>query len=189
MTELSPIARAMAGLPFSTKDSGKRDEYASGMVRDTQEGKPRFDLMFPLDVPYDQQMLTRIAALMARGAEKYGDRNWERGEGEVELDRAKSSAFRHFVQWLTEENDEDHAAAVFFNIQQVEYLRYKMEVQNASSKEDSSEASGEGDHDTRTLDGKQAGRKHPRGAYVEDIHVSGEGQSSTERAYYPTGFN
>lgn len=29
---------------FVTKDSGKREEFASGMIRDTQEGKLRYDL-------------------------------------------------------------------------------------------------------------------------------------------------
>jgi hypothetical protein len=33
-------------MEFETKDSGKRQEFTSGMVRDTQEGKLRFDLAF-----------------------------------------------------------------------------------------------------------------------------------------------
>src|SRR5690606_18447714 len=96
------------------------------MVRDTEEGKPRFDLMVPVGVPYREQMLTRFAALLARGAEKYGDRNWEKGNGQEELNRARSSAFRHFMQWFCGETDEDHASAVFFNVIQVETLKYKM---------------------------------------------------------------
>lgn len=111
---------------YPTKDSGERQEYDSGMVRDTQQGKPRFDLVIPEGVPYDAQMLTRWAALMARGAEKYGDRNWEKGRGTEELNRAKASAFRHFMQWFCDEADEDHAAGVFFNIQQVEILKWRM---------------------------------------------------------------
>lgn len=101
---------------FITKDSGKREEYASGMRRDTQEGKPRFELMLPDTVPYEEQMLTRFASLLARGAEKYGDRNWELAESEDEMRRFKGSAFRHFIQWFCGETDEDHAAAVMFNI-------------------------------------------------------------------------
>lgn len=31
---------------YETKDSGKRESFGSGMVRDTQEGKIRFDLAF-----------------------------------------------------------------------------------------------------------------------------------------------
>src|SRR5690348_12500929 len=81
---------------WETKDSGKREDYASGMRRDTQEGKPRFDLIVPQSLPYNLQMLTRWAALMSRGAQKYGDRNWEKGNGIEELERAQASAFRHF---------------------------------------------------------------------------------------------
>jgi hypothetical protein len=108
---------------FETKDSGARAEFANGGVRDTQEGKPRFDLIQPETVPYADQILTRFAALMGRGAEKYEDRNWEQFSDEEALQRAYSSAFRHFVQWFNGEVDEDHAAAVFFNIMAAEYVR------------------------------------------------------------------
>lgn len=112
---------------FVTKDSGKREEYGSGMVRDTQDGKPRYDLLLPKDVPYSDQFLTRVAGLLARGAEKYSDRNWEQASGTEELDRFKSSAFRHLMQWLTDETDEDHGAAVVFNILAFETVKWKME--------------------------------------------------------------
>jgi hypothetical protein len=111
---------------YQTKDSGEREEFDSGMVRDIERGKPRFDLLFPKNIPFDQQMLTRFAGLMARGADKYGERNWEKGNSQVELDRAYSSAARHFAQWIAGETDEDHAAAVFFNIMQAETLRTKI---------------------------------------------------------------
>lgn len=107
---------------FITMDSGKRASFSNGGVRDTQDGKPRFDLTLPKTVPYDQQMLTRFAALMARGAEKYSDRNWEQFSDQDALDRAKASAMRHLIQWVTGENDEDHAAAVYFNIMAAEYI-------------------------------------------------------------------
>jgi dATP/dGTP diphosphohydrolase len=124
---------------WKTKDSGKRESYASGMVRDTQEGKPRFDLLIPLDVPFDQQLLTRFAALMARGAVKYSDRNWEKGDSSAEIERAKSSAFRHLMQWLTGETDEDHCSAVMFNILVAETLTYKLQHKeiNGNSQSDS----------------------------------------------------
>lgn len=113
---------------FKTKDSGERAEYDSGMVRDTETGKARFDLLLPADVPYAAQMLTRFAELMARGAEKYSARNWELAEGEEELARYKSSAFRHLMQWISGEVDEDHAAAVMFNLMAAETVKYKREV-------------------------------------------------------------
>jgi len=112
---------------FETKDSGQHETYDSGMVRDTEQGKPRFDLLLPLDVPFPNQFLTRCAELLERGARKYGERNWEKGKGDKELARAISSAIRHLVQWASGETDEDHAAAVVFNLLQAETLKYRME--------------------------------------------------------------
>jgi len=108
---------------FVTKDSGKREEYKSGMRRDTQEGKARYDLVIPLNTK--NHMLKRWAGLMERGMAKYGYRNWEKAESEEEMIRFKASAFRHFVQWFEGEEDEDHAAAVYFNIQAFEFLKEK----------------------------------------------------------------
>ena len=103
---------------FETKDSGARQEYGSGMVRDLQTGKPRFDLLVPLieGMPFDEHMLTRVAMLMDRGAQKYGYRNWERATSQEEVDRFRASALRHMMQWIAGEADEDHAAAVIFNL-------------------------------------------------------------------------
>jgi hypothetical protein len=110
---------------YVTKDSGQRQEYASGMRRDLQDGKPDFYLVMPLGIPYSEQMLTRWASLMTRGKEKYGLRNWEKANSEEELERFKSSAFRHFLQWVSGETDEDHASAVFFNITAAEFVKSK----------------------------------------------------------------
>lgn len=111
---------------FQTKDSGKRVEYTTGMVRDTNEGKARFDLIFPKGVPYNQQLLTRFAELMARGAQKYTERNWEKASTPDELERAMESALRHMIQWYNGETDEDHAAAVMFNLMAAEYIKNRM---------------------------------------------------------------
>lgn len=113
-------------MDFITKDSGKRQEYTTGMVRDLQDGKPDFYLCLPLDVPYNEQMLTRWAALMERGKTKYGMRNWEKSQTKEEVERFKSSAMRHFMQWIAGETDEDHAAAIFFNVTVAERLRNKV---------------------------------------------------------------
>lgn len=191
---------------YVTKDSGVREEWASGMVRDSEESKARFDLLVAekmdyrdqfltqwrdseanvyrevdpgrasemhsaavnraegamihwlsmdgdmadvfdiatqieaaeyygyyvdnldydesLGLPYGFQLLTRFAELMARGAKKYGDRNWEKGNGPDELRRAKSSAFRHLRQWVAGAADEDHAAAVLFNLMAAHYFAW-----------------------------------------------------------------
>lgn len=127
---LTDNLRRQEELPsWITKDSGERQQYASGMVRDTEEGKPRFDLLRPLGIPYQEQMLTRFAELLARGAEKYGDRNWEKARGQEELNRYHSSAARHFEQWLAGEFDEDHAAAVMFNLMAAETVKYHMTME------------------------------------------------------------
>jgi hypothetical protein len=114
-------------MKYETKDSGKRQEYSTGMRRDLQDGKPDFYLITPKDLPYKEQMLTRWAELMTRGKEKYGSRNWELAKTDEELERFKSSAQRHFMQWLLNENDEDHASAVMFNIQAAEYIKWRMD--------------------------------------------------------------
>lgn len=101
---------------YITKDSGAREEYSTGMRRDTQDGKPRFDLLWAQDVPYEEQFLTRIAGLLGRGADKYGARNWEKAGTAEELERFQSSAARHFAQWIAGETDEDHMSAVVFNL-------------------------------------------------------------------------
>lgn len=112
---------------YFTKDSGDRREFNSGMVRDRGDLKERFYLITPLEVPYEHQMLTRLAGLMARGAEKYDDRNWELANSSDELDEFIESAARHFVKWMTGVDDgEDHAAAVWFNIQGAEMVKYKI---------------------------------------------------------------
>ena len=105
---------------FEVKDSGAREEYPSGMRRDTQSGKPDYTLL-------DYPMLRRWAEHMTAGALKYGRRNWELADSQGELDRFKASAFRHLMQWLSGDRDEDHAAAVYFNIAAAEMVREKMQ--------------------------------------------------------------
>lgn len=109
---------------FITKDSGKRTKFESGSVRDLSDGKIRYDLVVPEGVK--DHMLRRWAELMTRGAEKYGERNWEKIKTPEELARYKESAFRHFMQWYDGETDEDHAAAVFFNIGGAELVKGRL---------------------------------------------------------------
>jgi len=108
---------------YITKDSGKREEYPSGMRRDVTDGKIDYSLI-------DIDMLDRWAALMTRGAKKYGKRNWELANSQEELDRFKSSAFRHFIQWYKGETDEDHCSAVIFNLSAYEKIKKKIENDN-----------------------------------------------------------
>lgn len=104
---------------FQVKDSGKREEFSGGMLRDTEEGKTDYTLI--LDGP----MFDRWAIHLTKGAVKYGRRNWLKGAGQEEYSRARRSALRHMLQWLAGVRDEDHAAAVMFNINQAEELKRK----------------------------------------------------------------
>lgn len=113
-------------MSFETKDSGKREQFTSGMVRDTQDGKTNFALVA------DGPLLKRWAELMTRGAVKYEKRNWMKAGGEAEYDRFRESAFRHFMQWYNGDIDEDHAAAVAFNINGAEYVNDKLDWQEES---------------------------------------------------------
>lgn len=104
---------------YITKDSGKRVKFKSGFTRDVNEGKPRYDL-----IPHE--LLTRLAELYSRGAEKYGPSNWRQAETDEEKGRFKESAFRHFIQWFRGDEDEDHGSAVVFNVFAYEWLtKYK----------------------------------------------------------------
>lgn len=110
---------------FVVKDSGERKNFASGMVRDTATGKPDAELI------YNGPMADRWAAHLTKGATKYPDvkpgvPNWTLAAGVDEMVRFRKSAVRHFRQWLRGDVDEDHAAAVFFNINGYEYVKAKM---------------------------------------------------------------
>ena len=109
---------------FVVKDSGVREEFKSGMVRDTSNGKVRYNRV--LDGP----MFKRWAEHLQKGAVKYPDTpsgpNWMLAAGAVELKRFKESAMGHFIDWLEGKVDEDHAAALFFNVNGAEYVKGRM---------------------------------------------------------------
>ena len=115
---------------FVTKDSGKRQEFSTGMKRDTTENKPRYDLI-------PRFMLKRWAGLMERGAQKYDARNWEKAKTVEELNRFKESAIRHFYQWLDNEMDEDHAAAILFNVSGAELVKERLRKEGRDDTEGS----------------------------------------------------
>lgn len=110
-------------------DTEARMVFEGGGMREPQDGKPRFDLLLPEGVPFAEQFLTRFAVHMTKGAAKYEDRNWEKFSDKEALERAKASALRHIMQWLSGETDEDHAAAVVFNLMAAEHVKRKMESQ------------------------------------------------------------
>lgn len=150
---------------FDLKDNGQRQEFASGMVREPQSDKLRYDLAFdgPLFWAYfneDKRLITaakawyetggvenavnvveellaaegiqywqlvdRYTALMMQGAIKYSERNWLKAASDEELKRFIASFSRHLVKYLRGDKDEDHLAALFFNVNGAEYVREKL---------------------------------------------------------------
>lgn len=105
------------GSPYVTLDSGEREDFKTGARRDTQKGKPRYEL-----IPV--RPLTRLAELYARGAEKYGDYNWQKG---MPFSRVIASLLRHVYSYMMGDRSEDHLAAVAWNaftlMQYEEYLK------------------------------------------------------------------
>lgn len=111
---------------FIVKDSGNRQQFASGMMRDTEQDKIQYDLVF------DGPLFERLAIHLTKGAKKYARRNWMKAGGQEELERFRSSAIRHFYQWMRGDMDEDHFAAVVFNLNGYEYLREKLQEKEGS---------------------------------------------------------
>jgi len=113
---------------YCVKDSGKRREFASGMVRDIDEGKIDYERIF------DGPMADRWAEHLTIACRKYpdlpdGTPNWMLADGTAEMRRFKKSAIRHLRQWIRGDADEDHAAAVMFNINGYEYVKGRMDSQ------------------------------------------------------------
>jgi len=75
-------------------------------MRENAPGKGRFDLISPI-------FMKRLAIVMEKGANKYADRNWEKG---MPLHKYIDSALRHISQILEGETDEDNAGQAVFNI-------------------------------------------------------------------------
>lgn len=93
----------------------------SGVYRAQEEGKTDYTLL------RDGPMFQRWAELLTRAIPKRGRRNWMNARTFDDMERFKRGACRHFEQWLAGEQDEDHAAALFFNVNGVEYVKERME--------------------------------------------------------------
>ncbi len=156
-------------MDYTLQDNKQRQEFASGMVREPQEDKMRYDLALdgPLvwalfrtgkfdgvikaaqdwyenhrvheavRVVHELALITdgglsavidRYTVLMMKGAVKYSEHNWLKAEGEAELNRFIASFCRHLVKYFRGEADEDHLAAMVFNLNGAEYVRNKMKL-------------------------------------------------------------
>ena len=87
------------------KDSGQRREASTGSVRDRAVGKGRFDLL-------PMYALEEVAKHFEAGANKYGERNWEKGQP---LSWYVDSLLRHVAKILRGEVDEPHIRAQAWN--------------------------------------------------------------------------
>lgn len=101
---------------FALKDSGERQQFDTGAVRDNGDGKGRFDLL-------STQMLFRLAKHYENGAKKYADRNFEQG---MPISRCVDAAMRHLTKYLAGWNDEDHLAAACWNIAAIMLYEHRM---------------------------------------------------------------
>ncbi|MGE3809694.1 MAG: dATP/dGTP diphosphohydrolase domain-containing protein [Gemmataceae bacterium] len=91
---------------YELQDSGRRQEFATGAVRDQQTGKGRFDLL-------PAKAMARLAKHFEKGATKYQPRNWERG---IPVSRFLDSALRHAFSYIGGEKGEDHLVAAAWNL-------------------------------------------------------------------------
>lgn len=92
-------------MEYAIKDSGVRQDFGSGAVRDTNEGKGRYDLISPI-------ALKRLAKHYENGAKKYGDNNWQKG---IPIKRFLESALRHLNEYLYGNRSEDNIIAAAWN--------------------------------------------------------------------------
>jgi len=91
---------------YKTYATGEPEKFVSGAIRDTNEAKPRYDLIPP-------DPLRRLADVYYRGGQLYGDNNWTQG---VPCSRFLSSAMRHIEAARSGDKQEDHWAQAVWNI-------------------------------------------------------------------------
>jgi hypothetical protein len=103
-------------------DSGSRRQFDTGSQRDSRKGKGRFDLLPPI-------ALMLIAKHFEAGAEKYDERNWEKGQ---KLSVYFDSALRHLITYMCprgpEAPQEDHLVAAAWNLLAAIETRYRAET-------------------------------------------------------------
>lgn len=87
-------------------DTGERMTYDGGGMREPATGKGAYELISPF-------AWERVALWSEKGAKKYADRNWEKG---IPFGRLIQSALRHMIRWMQGRRDEDHLAAVAWNV-------------------------------------------------------------------------
>lgn len=90
----------------SMHDSGKRQQFEGGAMRDTADGKPDLSLISPI-------LMQRLGHWLTLGAKKYAPYNWAKG---MPVMRCVASLLRHVYAWVMKQEDEDHLAAAACNV-------------------------------------------------------------------------
>lgn len=81
-------------------------KFSTGVVRDENKDKGRFDLLPPT-------ALIKLAQHYQKGAKKYGENNWRKG---MPMNVLIDSAMRHLVKANRGDTDEDHLVACCWNV-------------------------------------------------------------------------
>lgn len=103
---------------FSMADGGAKQTFGEGRaIRDTADDKPRPDLISPFAEE-------RLGHWLRMGANKYAERNWERG---MPFTRCIASLRRHLMKYMQGKRDEDHLAAILFNAMAI--IHYEAMIQ------------------------------------------------------------
>lgn len=75
----------------------------------------------------DDLMLNRVQALLERGARKYGEDNWRKGNY---MSRSFNALIRHAIQFYLGSTDEGHIEAVIFNAMVL--MRHEHEIKRGA---------------------------------------------------------
>jgi hypothetical protein len=106
LRETVPLLTARESERFVVKDSGVRQAFETGAVRDVQDGKGRYDLLPP-------GAIGMLARIYEEGAKKYEARNWEKG---IPLSRFLDSGLRHLMKHIEGQRDEKHIVQAAWNL-------------------------------------------------------------------------
>jgi hypothetical protein len=90
----------------------------NGGNRDSAEDKLDYTL---LPIP----ALNRITQHYVNGMKKYKRDNWKKLSTPEDIERYKQSMFRHLIQYLEGQDNEDHLAAVVWNAMALLYFEQK----------------------------------------------------------------
>lgn len=95
------------------KTTDRQQSFNTGAIRDTADNKPRPELISPY-------FINALGNWLSKGANKYEDRNWEKG---IPISRCVASLLRHTMSFMMGLTDEDHEAAIACNIMFILHYR------------------------------------------------------------------